>query len=113
MSHRVYAQTEIIATRLPPTGVANPSALLEENVDLDDESALVLSQFDGHLVTAISPTGPNAYFNSLQIPRLIAELRAAAAPAPRVVQRNLNDVADFIEGRTQTAGTARYVSFVV
>jgi len=44
---------------------------------------------------------------------LLDELRAAAAPAARPVQRNLNDVADFIEGRTQSGGIERYVSFIV
>ena len=111
MSHRVYAHADVTTARLPLTSAPNPTALLEPHVDLEDESALALAQFDGQLVSAISPTGPNAYFNSLQIPRLLEELRAAAAPAPRPVQRNLNDVADFIEGRTQTGD--RYVSFIV
>jgi len=113
MSHRVYAQAHVPMAQLPLTAVPNPTAILEPHVELEDESALVLSQFDGQLVPAISPTGPNAYFNSLQIPQLLAELRSAAAPAPRPVQRNLNDVADFIEGRMQGSAIDRYVSFLV
>jgi len=113
MSHKVSVHADVTMARLPLTGAPNPTAIIEPHIELEDESALVLSQFDGQLVTAISPVGPNAYFNSLQIRRLLDELRAAAAPAARPVQRNLNDVADFIEGRAQSGAIERYVSFIV
>jgi hypothetical protein len=63
-------------------------------------------------VSAVSPTGPDAYFNALQLPQLVEQIRLAAAQASRAVQRNLNDVADFIDAQTRNGALARYVSFV-
>ena len=108
MSHRVYVQPEVadpdetLATALAP----------EPFIELEDESAEALAQSGGHLVVAISASGPSAYFNSLQLNALLDEIRAAAVPAARPVQRNLNDVADFIDEHTRKGALERYVSFL-
>jgi hypothetical protein len=111
MSHKVYVRAEI--TRPGPTVPGTPlDATADAYVELEDESAETLVGSGGSLVSAISPTGPNAYFNSLQLPALLAEIRGATATASRPVQRNLNDVADFIDEQTRTGLLERYVCFV-
>jgi hypothetical protein len=111
MSHRVYVQTELGRTGLSVVG--GSSASDDPFVELEDESAEALERSGGSLVRAISPTGPNAYFNALQQEELVAQIRATAAPASRTVQRNLNDVADFIDAQTRNGALERYVSFLV
>lgn len=111
MSHRVYVQAEVARPGLTLTGTP-PTAPADPYVELEDESAEALVNSGGVLVSAISPTGPNAYFNSRQLPALLAEIRGATSAASRPVQRNLNDIADFIDRETRNGALARYVSFV-
>lgn len=106
MSHKVYV---LLKVGYEHSLLMSPT---EPTIELDDESADALSHSTGTLVCAISPSGPNAYFNSRQVRGLVAELRAAAGPASRAVQRNLNDVADFIAKHTHEGTLDRYVSFV-
>jgi hypothetical protein len=119
MSHKVYVLpdvarskerlTESLAEVLAPSVLTPPA---DPFVELEDESADTLSHSGGALVAALTPTGPNAYFNQLQVPQLLTEIRAATNVSSRHIQRNLNEVADFIDKESRGGSFPRYVSFI-
>jgi len=116
MSHKVYVLTGLARSKESLVEVLAPSRLAppaDPFVELDDESAEALKGSGGPLVAAISALGPNAYYNSVQIPTLLAEIRATASTSgSRAIQANLNTIADFIDKESRGGSFPRYVSFI-